>query len=538
LERHRDFEKIRTEFISYYKSEAKGSDEYYKWLHALGLNEGHSYGMSQESFQWAKDDIRFFAEDAENKYYKVLVAFPLKSMNGNVYKERNLIAAAMSLKGCHPSINHKDEFWLSPENKLNKWGEATVTGAKYEDGAVEAMLKVPKTTLCPVCGYGEPLYKMIDEHKIVNVSLEGQTVGPDHEGFQFNEKGFTLLTSNILPGIPLARIFPMESYIPFLQSSTNKRTIKIVGMNQKMTEKQCPDGYHTENGQCVKDPVFNKQTDPDGTKEAAWIAQTKGFSSKGGTPYIPRQSADDDVKVGSVAKQNGEFPLGGARIEATEECKAFGKKTEEVNPLSGVDTSKVYIPSSLNLQNNHGVKPQMAGTKSVGGLVNMPDNSGEATIQGESIPQLKVALLQAEHKITALNEEKVFFNAKLEEAYGTINMQRGTIQTLTTQVERAEKAVTAANNEKIAFATENKTFSRNLEDITESRDHYRKQYEAVVKAKEELEAKYRTQLGTNLALEQKLTQTNEEYLAVSQKAEKAEDQLKHVHRITNVKTKF
>ncbi len=182
------------------------------------------YGQARESFRWAQDMIEFLREDSDNKYYKILVGFPIESMNRNVYSERDLIAAALTLKGKHPSLNHKDEFWFSPENPRNRWGNIDIMGGKFEEGAAEAIIKVPKTMICPVCN-GRKMTELIDSKKIVNVSLEGDCEGGYCErtgkcrGFYFTDPPFTLLTTDVLPGIPLARIKPLEAYLPFSRSS-------------------------------------------------------------------------------------------------------------------------------------------------------------------------------------------------------------------------------------------------------------------------------------------------------------------------------
>lgn len=233
--RHPDFEYILGEFKRYYKDPTKAMAEYTAWLNALKLNDNKSYGQSRESFQWAKDMITRFKEDAANVYYKVLLGFPTKSMNRNIYKERDLVAAAHTLVGKHPSINHKDDYWLAPkeQNPHNRWGVVTVVAAAPEEGAVEAILQVPKTALCPVCN-GAKLTELIDAKRIYNVSLEGQCNGNDQgacDGFEFTEHGFSLLTSDVLPGIPMAKIYPMESYLAFLpQKPSGTRSIIIKGL--------------------------------------------------------------------------------------------------------------------------------------------------------------------------------------------------------------------------------------------------------------------------------------------------------------------
>ena len=223
--RHRDFQRIHDEFVNYYKDSEQGESEYYSWLTALNLNEEREYGQAQESFKWAKNMLQYLREDDQYKYYKVLVGFPVKSMNGNVYKERDLIAAALRLKGVHPTLNHKDQWHFTPESR---WGEITTEDARYEDGATEAVLRVSKKAVCPICD-GKPMTELIDSKHIVNVSLQGgcnaQSFDGVCDGFQFDDKGFSLLTSDVLPGIPMARIFPLESImVEALQSSTRRKT--------------------------------------------------------------------------------------------------------------------------------------------------------------------------------------------------------------------------------------------------------------------------------------------------------------------------
>jgi hypothetical protein len=465
--RHCDFERIRNEFIKYYKNnESKGNSEYYQWLNALHLDEFLCYAQTHEKFMWAKDMLKTVGEDAENKYYKVLVAFPLESMNGNIYKEADLQEDARSVTKGHPSLNHKDEYRFCPESK---WGAVYVTGAEYEDGAVEALLKVPKTTTCPV--NGEKLYKVIDEKRIINVSLEGFTASNGR--FHFNEKiPFTLLMSNVLPGIPLARIFPietkLEAYLPGLKSSIHRK-IKIVGLDPKMK---------TE-----------KQTDAD-------------LCPKCGKP-----KADCTC----------------SKSEASAEPYA----TSTVNPIKPVVTN--------------------AGVNAIGPAI--PDDNDAKHIQGESIPELKVKALKAEQKATlaekklveateAYNLSKAEYEVKLTEAYQQNSKMQGQITQLESQVSKLEAQTTVLNTEKIHDGTEVKSLQRRLEDMTQSRDQYIKQYGDLKTEHEKITAKYRETLSSNLELEKKLTDTNEEYLQVSKKSEQLEDKIKHVNRITHIKATF
>ena len=135
MTRHSDFERIRNEFIKYYGAEA-GDQEYQAWIKALNLDETKSYGSSQrEKFSFIKPMLSKLKEDKENVYYKVLVGFPITSMNDNLYTQSKLTAAADSLVGAFDcNLNHLPGYKLPGVRYV---------AAKFEDGAVEAVLKVP-----------------------------------------------------------------------------------------------------------------------------------------------------------------------------------------------------------------------------------------------------------------------------------------------------------------------------------------------------------------------------------------------------------
>ena len=212
-----DFERIYNEFHNCFQTE-EAEKQYYDWLKVMGLDETREYAQARESYLWKKEDLQFVREDALNKYYELEVGLPTKSMNGNVYNKRDLVAAALTLKGKHPSLNHKDEFWFSPKNPMNRWGNIEIIQGKFHEGICKALVKVPKNMICPICN-GRTMTELIDSKKIYNVSLEGDCEGGkceitgECEGFYFTDPPFTFLTTTILPGIPMTRIKPLESYI-------------------------------------------------------------------------------------------------------------------------------------------------------------------------------------------------------------------------------------------------------------------------------------------------------------------------------------
>lgn len=235
-----DFERIYNNFLETYGNE--GEQAYYTWLNGLRLDESKEYGQARESYRWKKEDLQFVREDADAKYYEIEVGFPTKSMNGNVYREHDLVAAASTLKGKHPSLNHKNEFWFSPKNPRNRWGNIEILDGKFHEGICKALVRVPKTTICPICN-GKPMTELIDNKRIINVSLEGdclngQCYDGTCEGFYFTDPPFTFLTTDVLPGIPMTRIKPLESYLPVSQSSSNieERKNKIVKIKPRIIE--------------------------------------------------------------------------------------------------------------------------------------------------------------------------------------------------------------------------------------------------------------------------------------------------------------
>lgn len=586
--RHRDFERIRNEFITYYKNQSKGDYEYYSWLKALSLDESLPYNQTRESFQWARDMISFLKEDKDNKYYRVLVAFPVKSMNGNVYKERDLVAAAMSMKGACPSLNHKDEFWFSPENPRNRWGNLEVVQGKYEDGAVECILKVPKTAVCPICN-GDKMTELIDKKRIVNVSLEGGCAGGDQytgacEGFTFNKKTFSLLTSDVLPGIPMARIFPIEAYMPFSRSSNNKvrgkkRMIKVVGLKETKQKRRVGEPFadYADFADCVS--KNQDKEDPDAycasiKQQAEKLAEQDGCpegqhkNAEGECVPNTKESVEDDIKaiVDEIAALEVELAnldnydkkneinarlmtlysrknalLGVVSTQEQMECPEGSHWNSELQQCVADKIEQDAMPENQmcpdgeHWDSNIGgcVKntPEPEGTKFPPELTDTPVGTAVAPdtgkqIMGESASALKVKALKAEQKARGLELTNAELETKLEEAYAQVNEQKGTIKTHDATITKLEKQISTLNSEKSTDSTEMKSLNRRLEDITESRDNYKKLAEEKTTQLEEVTNKYREALKTNLDLNKRLTETNEEYLKLSKDLDRKDEALK------------
>jgi len=84
---HADFQKILTQFQQRYGSE-KGLQYFWAWASKLGLNPDKPYGW-REKFGWIQP-FQIVKVDKGTRFYRVEAAFPLSSMNRNVYTEFEL----------------------------------------------------------------------------------------------------------------------------------------------------------------------------------------------------------------------------------------------------------------------------------------------------------------------------------------------------------------------------------------------------------------------------------------------------------------
>ena len=199
--RHPDFDKIYQQFLSV----TDGEQRYWDWIHALDLDETRRYADSRrEQFRWVQKhaDFRLWKEDADAKYWKFEAGFPVESMNENVYSAKELELAARTLIGKTASLNHKYDL-----------DDIPIVAAEYEGGVVEGVLRVPLDRACPICPHTNTVNDLIAAKGIVNVSLEAYCAYSDPhdthcEGMVFT--GLSLLTKDVLPGIPMTRLMPLE----------------------------------------------------------------------------------------------------------------------------------------------------------------------------------------------------------------------------------------------------------------------------------------------------------------------------------------
>jgi len=236
--RHPDFEKIYQAFMwRYCKGETEcdeGKQIYYAWLKKLGLDDSKPYEYPQETrekFSWIHPHIQFIKEDEQAKYFKIEALFPLTSMNWNIYTREELIRACRTLIGKHTDLNHTAEILQ----------EVQTVDADYEDDTVECLDRVLK---------GSKALSMLEKGEILQVSIEadclrGSMLTPEGwtcEGLVFTGKAY--LTKDVLPGVPLTRIMPVEKLV---------ESFKGITMQKEEKEK------NAEN----KDPVAEKEADPE-----------------------------------------------------------------------------------------------------------------------------------------------------------------------------------------------------------------------------------------------------------------------------------
>ncbi len=565
--RHADFERIRNEFIKYYGGIEAGDREYKIWLKALNLDETKSYAFSQrEKFSFLKPMLQKLKEDKENVYYKVLVGFPLTSMNDNLYTQSKLSAAADGLVDAFDcNLNHLAGYDLPGVRYV---------AAKFEDGAVEAVLKVPKSLRCNIdltqhmydIGEGKPLYEWIDEHVIVNQSLEASEQG----GFHF--VGSALLTKDTLPGIPLSRIFPLESVVSEALSASQKlkgKTLKIQvkGLTKEtnMSAHSCPTGQHWDanKGSCVPDEGVGKT--PQGTDVSVGKGAADDNSKKPVEADYPwdqcisdmqAQGHDADsaaricaaIKNGTVSQclqlKLAKTPKEAIQLiaERSKKDPLFAYLASEVERLKTSQSAQVI--SSLNVAKTRAESALEQLKIETAATTESIKRDAAAKVR-EAEGKLETVTQAAELKVTNTTNEA---NAKIkaaelkqataEEQFIEESKRRqkadGRVEELEKANAKMEKQISEGNQGAIADGTRMKNLERRLQDSEEEKQRVKDENEKLVKKNEELDGKYREQLKKNLDLSKELTSTNEELLKTNEAKEKLDGDLKKAKRLAKI----
>jgi hypothetical protein len=373
--------------------------------------------------------------------------------------------------------------------------------------------------------------ELIDKKHIVNVSLEGT----NSKAFEFTDPPFTLLTSDVLPGIPLARIKPLEQImVEALQSSAGKKKMKIEakikedGLNDAPPptsttrpdqHMQCPDGmmYSAAKGGCVPMPEQDEPVSTMGKVEAD-LATTK----------LGTSAASD----GSIMQSGN--PMGDKMrgYEAKEEMPATGKWDAS---FKGNDTSQPR-PEDIRSGPSRSKAPDR-GLPETGGLPHTTDLT--KVIAGvtpfEYLPTQEALIAQvnalgaksgADTTAAIWKEKCLLTHEKYTQLLGAYKQQELAVKQANEQKENAIKEMYNSEMER----DKHKRF------YEEEAGERRKTERLLIEVKNRLDdvnSKYNDALGVNLELSKKLTSANEDYLELAKQKENVEEKLTQAH--TNAK---
>lgn len=543
--RHPDFERIRNEFIKYYGD--VGDAEYHDWLQALNLDETKAYAMSQrEKFSFIKPFLTKLREDEQAVYYGVLVGFPLTSMNENPYYKDELEAAAKDL------VNAFDCNFCHTTLKLPGIRYAA---AKYEDGAVEAVLRVPKALLATIdvkqntceLGQGRPFYTYIDDGTIVNQSLEA-----DRDPFKFT--GSALLTKTTLPGIPLSRIFPLADVVAEALSASKslkgKRVkLQVTGLmeNTQMSQ-ECPTGQHLDaaTGQCVPDE--GASTPPQGTTAQGGtgdITDNSGTADIQGEDEYPWDQCIADMQAQGMDDQSAAAACASIKNRTVSHAMLFSLAKDRKEAIALIvkkvkeDKLFAYVAGKVNEMGNEITRLQIL-----------------ASPQAEQISSLKVAKLTAEKlasdtqlqcdaKIQSTQNEctaKVKgMELALEKANAQVQIESTARQKAEALAEdrdntikRMEKIATQNLQDKFADAEAIKKWKRTAEDGNEKLETLQLAHNKLITAYNKQSEDYRKSLAITLELSNKLTTANEALLAANKEKGDLEEENKKHKRLAKI----
>lgn len=548
LNRHPDFQRIFDEFQKYYcKDKApcdEGEKQYYDWLKLLDLDETKRYGECIEAFRWAKDMITLTKEDEDHKYYKILVAFPLTSMNGNVYTEDELNQAAKTLIGKVPNINHiKDYKLIDPDNPKIK---AEGVGAKYEDGAVELLAKIHKQLKCPDCNKGYTICQLIDDKKIVNVSLEANCkTGHGDDGCRGMEfVTWAFLTADdiqgsphtkTLPGIPLARVFPLEGIMSEAvktlktgKAPQKKRLeVQIILEPTKATpSKECGPEYMWDETQKKCIPIL-----PDAKgqcPEGFMFSSIEGRCIK--TTTCPEGYMWSEAAYGCVpipkANPEGTTVVMGTGLDDTSK-KPLEKKTPVEKAEEDLGNSELLLRSVRAETKAKSLEEQIAILENhlAGKIKEVETQKGE--LKGVKAERDRVLGLEKEHeeqyqeRMRELNQRIIDKDEFLKKRTEDFEKQ---IQNRSSEY---EKNITSRSTdyEKRIVSLESK-----LNEAIESRDTWKERAENAQTILEDMTKKYQDSLDKNLDFTKKLTTANEEIMKITTENNDLQEKLRKAKR--------
>lgn len=404
MPRHPDFEKIYRAFMKRYCGSAnneceKGRSVYYTWLNKLGLDDTKPYRKPQEKFNWAKSAFQYLKQDKQAKYYKVEALFPLVSMNNNVYTEEELVRAARTLIGKPVNLNHESHVLKGVE----------IVDAEYEDGAVEVLLRVLKTA---GRGLGVNICEMIDNEEILHVSIEASCrktslqklddeVVYGCEGLLFT--GLALLTKDVLPGVPLTRIMPVERLVESFQVKGDVKMNEKEKVSEKAEEREAVgETVVVSQEKAVKEREWDTayiNDLPDSAFAVIEPAYKQGKTKDKRARHLPYKDANGKVDLphlrNALARMNQIKPV--TDSISADELRAQARRV--LIPLA-----KKYLPNSQWAQEMEAEKAENVECDKV-------KESLETTIK-----MLKEQVEKQQKKIQELLSEKQMLEEKLKKA--------------------------------------------------------------------------------------------------------------------------
>jgi len=496
--RHADFKRIFDGFVQALGAEGPG--EYDQWLKDLRLDETKPYESLKEAFRWARDQISRLKEDQNNVYYRVFVGYPWKSMNSNIYTRKDLEATTKSLKGIRPNLNH-NETWTFPNVEFED--------AQFEDNGSEAILRVGKDVMCPFCGHNQKLHTLIDEKKIVNVSLEGKCMDGEDEnkvcrGFRYT--GCALLTTDVLPGIPMARIKPLESILSEAFATKKQRNVIV-----KTEIKDKPKEAEYPWDQCIADQLAAGYDETTAAEICAAIKnrtvshsmQFHNLSQKEAIQFVLKKKKED-LLFNYLFEKTIPPSTNSGNETGTTACpdgQTWDEQAKQCVPIPTTSDQPIHAP------------PVGAGLET-------------ATLKVDLV-KAKNAARELQDKVAAIETSKATVEKSLEETEQNLQRAKG-------EIDATKETLTATQSKADHLMIENAANKAELHNLQRAVTDL----EGAKQSINELTSKYKTQLTANLELTRELTKAKEDFLSAEKAKDQATEQLHKAKRLAKLTLKM
>jgi len=350
---HADFNEILRKYVRQWGDD--GPDKFFEWIEKMGLDPSKPYTVPTqlmkeclngvcEAFRWTAPYIQFYKEDTDAKYYKCTALTANVSMNKNDYEDAIELAANAASLGYKPlNLNHDHSKWLP-------FPEARTDLTRFEDNAVESIIRIPNKGHVPNTSYSmRDIQRMIENGDIYHPSIEG-----DPRAGAVTEKGkapqgyiFTALAllekDKTLPGDPLTRLEPL-----FLRESMGRSLVESLSKGEKIKVEVKPKML-TEKEQTTTDSGNAPHLEPPLAQEKAELEEGVGGISQCGqcryfkelldtetkTPNITGHPSDSYVirREGGIGAGVGNCQLTGEHVRKNDAACSDGRVREEATSL-------------------------------------------------------------------------------------------------------------------------------------------------------------------------------------------------------------